>query len=179
MDAATRRQRGILAAMIMAACFVLPAAARAQSTLEYGALVTGVAAAAKGKGDHKDGGQGQGEQGPAASGASGLAAGVMTGLYGQSAQAMSSRSGSLIGQLGGGPEAQIPAPETSQANGPQGAVVQDTPKTVAGTDVTVYLKSGNVIKGTVTEQTDAYVQVDCAGIPVTYFKEEIDHIEQS
>jgi len=39
---------------------------------------------------------------------------------------------------------------------------------------TIVLKSGQTVNGKVIEQTDTYIKLDVAGIPVTYFKEEIE-----
>lgn len=48
----------------------------------------------------------------------------------------------------------------------------------AGDAVTVSLKNGTVAKGALIEQTVDTVKIDCAGVPVTYFKEEIAGIEE-
>jgi len=42
---------------------------------------------------------------------------------------------------------------------------------------TVYLKSGETIKGDMIEETNEYVKIDFQGIPLTYYKDDIVRIE--
>jgi len=41
----------------------------------------------------------------------------------------------------------------------------------------IYLKSGKVVKAKIIEKTDKYIKVDFEGVTLTYFNEDIDHIE--
>jgi len=42
---------------------------------------------------------------------------------------------------------------------------------------TVYLKNGNAVKGTVSEKTSSYIKVLVNGVPLPFFLDEIDKIE--
>ncbi|MBL7196806.1 MAG: tetratricopeptide repeat protein [Candidatus Omnitrophica bacterium] len=44
---------------------------------------------------------------------------------------------------------------------------------------TVFLKSGRKLEGKLIEKTDNYVKIEWEGIPLTYYMEEIDHIESA
>jgi hypothetical protein len=44
---------------------------------------------------------------------------------------------------------------------------------------TIILKSGQKVEGRITEQTDSYVTVEVVGVPVTYYLDQIDRIEQA
>ena len=145
-------------------CFVaiflfLSGLAETQSTLEYAALTETVAAAAKAK-KEKTQNQNQEESQSSSWGTSNIATGMMTKLYGDSNQAMSSKAGSLLGQLGS------PAQNENPSN------------TQTGSSVRIYLKNGRIIQGKLVEQKDDHLKVDLEGVTVTFFKEEIDRIEK-
>ena len=156
-------------------CFItifllLSGLAEAQSTLEYAALTETVAAAAKAK-KEKTQNQSQEESQSSSWGTSNVATGMMTKLYGESGQAMSSKAGSLLGQLG---------PENKDSTITNTNPVQNETPSNAQTDSTVkiYLKNGRIIQGKLVEQKDDHLKVDLEGVTVTFFKEEIDHIEK-
>lgn len=44
---------------------------------------------------------------------------------------------------------------------------------------TIYLKTGKKIRGQILEKNDQQMKVDISGVKVTYFVDEIDHIEES
>jgi len=43
---------------------------------------------------------------------------------------------------------------------------------------TLYLNSGRIVKGTILEETDAHIKMDVVGVPVTFFRSEIERIEK-
>lgn len=169
---------------------------RAQSTLEYATLTGSVAAAAKAN-KEKAQNQNQEESQASSTGASDSdwVGGTMAKLYGENSQVMSSKAGSLLGQIGGGalsnqtrpvtiPEITTSSQETKitepENKNPTAAnLAPSSLNTQTDSSVKVYLKSGHVVKGKIAEQRDNYIKIDLDGIMVTFFKEEIDRIEKS
>jgi hypothetical protein len=168
--------------------------AMAQSTMEYVALTTTVAAAAKAR---EKAAQNQTAEGSQASGAgsSEMIGSAMTRIYGESSQVMSSRAESLLGQMGGtalsrpqqpalppqraNPLQETPAtkPESNNPPAENTALSSFGPQTDPSSKV--YLKNGRVVQGEIKEEKDNSVKIDLDGTVVTFFKEEIDRIEKS
>lgn len=169
--------------------------AEAQSTLEYAALATSVAAATNAK---KEKTQVQDQEASQASseGTPGLTTGTMTKIYSETNQAMSSKVGALLGQVGGYPlpKQSNPTPtqtittvsEKSRTNEPENKNQATTNPTQdknsqnsrSDSSVKIYLKNRHVIQGKMIEQKDDSIKIDLEGTPVTFFKEEIDRIEK-
>jgi len=42
---------------------------------------------------------------------------------------------------------------------------------------TIKLKSGKIVESTIVERTDSYIKVDIAGIPITYYLDDIENID--
>ena len=165
----------------------------AQSTLEYSTLISSVSAAAS-KAKKEKGKDGARQEGQESSGIPGMVSDATQKVYGESSQLMS-KSASILGQVGGGMQAAqaqtpqapeiTPAPQETQATEPE---TKETPATKTTPEektseekkeplTKVYLKNGSVIEGNIVERKDDYIKIDTSGIPVTYFKEEIDRIE--
>ncbi len=138
----------------------------AQSTLEYSTLISSVSAAAS-KAKKEKGKDGARQEGQESSGIPGMVSDATQKVYGESSQLMS-KSASMLGQVGGG----MQAAQTDTARTPEVKPASQEAKT------TVYLKNGSVIEGNIVERKDDYIKIDTAGILVTYFKEEIDRIEE-
>lgn len=163
----------------MAIFLLLSGLAEAQSTLEYATLTETVAAAAKVK-KEKIQNQSQEESQASSWGTSNVASGMMTKLYGESGQAMSSKAGSLLGQLGSPTLPKQTNSENKDSMITNTNPVQNETPSNAQTDSTVkiYLKNGRIIQGKLVEQKDDHLKVDLEGVTVTFFKEEIDRIEK-
>ena len=179
--------------LFIAISLMLSEAAKAQTTLEYGALVGSVTAATEAK---KEKSKGQDQEEPqSSSGASGLAGQTMSKLYGESSQVMSSKGSSLLEQVGGGglseqtdsttsKEIRTPAQKTKiiESEKKDSTTVPQAPSqtpsdTEVDSSVKVHLKSGSIIQGKKVEQKDDYIKIDTSGIVVTYFNEEIEQVE--
>lgn len=156
---------------LMGILLFLTGVVEAQSMLEYSTLTTATTAAAvKAKG-----GKGQGQEGPQASSAenSGLVEGAMTNLYGEADQMLSSRSASLLGQVGMPPVAKEALPPSAPVSAPA-APSNEQP----ASSVVLHLNTGQIVRGELVEQGQDYVKIDIEGITTTYFNEEISRIEE-
>ncbi len=133
----------------------------AQSTLEYSTLISSVSAAAS-------------------KAAAKSAEDESKDVYKGAAQAMT-KSASLLGQAGSGTQTPASiAPEAQKTEtGPEIIQEAQTSGQKPKLAVKVYLKNGSVIEGNLIEQKEDHIKVDTSGIPVTYFNEEIDKIEEA
>lgn len=157
---------------LMGILLLMSGVVEAQSMLEYSTLTTATTAAAvKAKG-----GKGQDQKGQQASSAenSGLVEGAMTNLYGETDQMLSSRSASLLGQVG--------LPQTAKEVPQPSAPVSESaptppPSEQPASSVSLYLNTGKTVQGKLVEQNEDYVKVDIEGVTTTYFREEISKVE--
>ncbi len=172
--------------------FNWPRLVQPQSTMEYSALSSSVAAAATAKAKKAKGEAGEAQNGTAPSG-SDLVTGAADGLYNESAGLMG-KGASLLGEAGGGIKESlnsVPAPPSNEtATQPKAEAIQAAVSTASkeekkeagektGPIVKVHLKTGDVVQGAPLERTNDYIKVDADGVPVTYFMEEIDKIDES
>lgn len=104
---------------------------------------------------------------------SNIATSAVEGVYGDSAGALS-RGSTLLQQTGSGLNV-ADTPKVEPKVEPK--VIEPETKPSASEEekglTKVYLKSGQVIEGKLIERGDDYVKIDCGGIAVTYFDEEI------
>ena len=133
-----------------------------QSTLEYAALLSGQSAVSsikKGKG-------------PVPQGVD--SAGVLS-----KGSALLRQAGSSFDATGTSPDQEKQAaPGEAKVGMPKVLEIETKPSAPEGENdiVKVYLKSGQVIEGKLVERGDDHVKVDCVGVAVTYFNEEIDKV---
>jgi hypothetical protein len=170
----------------MGIIFLLSGTALAQSTAEYGALTTGVTAAAAKAQKGNAQGQAQGSQ-DFSTESPGFVEGAMAKLYGDSVATMSTRGAALIGQAGSpGTWIRETADAVSTSSNASAVTTVATPVSTQASSstsgssvplVTLRLKSGQVVKGELVEKTKDYVKVDAAGVGVTYFNDEIERVE--
>lgn len=137
-------------------------AARAQSTLEYTILTGGVVAAEK---DNKEKAKNQDQKESQASsgGISGLVEDMAKKPYGKISQVLSSSAGSLSAQ---GENVQSKKTEDQRSLKHQTYPL-----------IKVYLKNGHNFQGRMLEQKENYIKIYLYGTLLTFFKDEIDHIE--
>ena len=144
-----------------------------QSTLEYAALLTKTA----GDGVNK---KAKGNQTMEGSGG-GLISGV--DVVNQAEQSMYAGTSAALSRGAAMMEGVGKAP--AAAGAPEAAPKRDIEKTEPPAEKTkpsdaaldkIYLKSGKVIEGRITEKGDGFLKVDIDGTPVTFFNDEIDKV---
>lgn len=180
-------KRFVLYLVFFVFCFtdIAMYSAQAQSMIEYATLTTAAGASGAASGSDKD---------KAASGSASAASKVVDGavnkLYGESSSVMAKGS-ELLKQAGGGVLTQGQGAEKASApeRGPVRAKIIEFKKEEESPDdiiqavpgammVRVNLKDGGSSDGALIEHTNEYVRIEVAGLPITYFAEQIDSIEQ-
>ncbi len=180
-----RHELLLFAAGCLVFVFAPADAAQAQSAAEYSALTEAVTAAAAAK---KAEGAGAEERTGRESHAAGEA---VTKIYGEGGEALSAKGDALLKQLGGTPQADAAAESSPRTAEPRMIEFEDQggpaaggggkngeTEIPAGQGIRVYLKDGHVIEGKLLEETDARCQVQTGGVPLTYFKDEIQKTER-
>jgi hypothetical protein len=160
----------------------------AQSTLEYSILTSGQGAL--GAKNVKDKKSAQGQE--AAAEGQNSVAGAASNVIQQGVDAALTRGSTLLGQAGAGlhgPQAALlkkpaetvssPAPEVSDQGSTQ--KTDKKPEKPAADEENssldkVYLRSGQVISGTLVEQNDQSVKLNTEGVVVTYFPQEVEKV---
>lgn len=180
------------------------ASAFAQSTMEYATLTSGITAAAKAAEKDKNSQDKRKETVPEATIEEGAnSAAMATGeiikkLNEKSLYGLSSRlipDGDVTGlqntsalAVQESPEVKRTEPERAAvlsekteekttAGGPEKEISPEAVSIENGSQVKVTLKGGHAVTGKLVENRDDRIQVETSGVPLTYFKEEIEKTE--